>query len=202
MSTQDNWRFCTKCYSLFWYGNPTAGVCPAGGAHSPLEADSPTRAGSSWNFALPVVSTNSETSITFNAFPNISGLNGQATLTVQESGAYSFSGSWSPSNIFTGGISQDVNFVMTLRDAQGTAWVFSTSGTVPNEGTYQFNNNGTNPSLAAKWLFLQLACTDHDQVNAGFDLGATLTAVVNWYNQNQQTIAEVVQVVGKIAAAV
>ena len=21
MATQDNWRFCTKCYSLFWYGD-------------------------------------------------------------------------------------------------------------------------------------------------------------------------------------
>ncbi|MFI6100763.1 hypothetical protein ACIA8G_34875 [Lentzea sp. NPDC051213] len=30
---QGNWRFCTKCYGLFFYGYPTDGVCPAGGAH-------------------------------------------------------------------------------------------------------------------------------------------------------------------------
>ena len=41
MATQANWRFCTKCYSLFWYGYSTAGVCPGGGAHSPLEAEQP-----------------------------------------------------------------------------------------------------------------------------------------------------------------
>ena len=57
MQTQDNWRFCTKCYSLFWYGYSTAGVCPGGGAHSPLEGNSPTHAGTSWDFALPIAST-------------------------------------------------------------------------------------------------------------------------------------------------
>jgi hypothetical protein len=30
---QDNWRFCRKCYSLFYYGYPGDGVCPAGDAH-------------------------------------------------------------------------------------------------------------------------------------------------------------------------
>ncbi len=146
--------------------------------------------------------TSSETSITLNGSPNVSGLNGHVTLTIQESGAYSFSGSWSPSNFATGLISQDVNFVMTLRDAQGTAWVFSTSGTVPSESTYSFNNNGTNASLAASWQFLQLGYTAHDQVNAGLDLGATWTAIENWYNQNKQTIDGVVEVVGAIAGAV
>ncbi|MFJ3902882.1 hypothetical protein [Streptomyces sp. NPDC090025] len=33
-STQDAWRFCTKCYTLYYWGYPTDGVCPAGGAHS------------------------------------------------------------------------------------------------------------------------------------------------------------------------
>ena len=28
MATQDNWRFCTKCYSLFWYGYPGEGGLP------------------------------------------------------------------------------------------------------------------------------------------------------------------------------
>jgi hypothetical protein len=27
---QDNWRFCQKCYSLWWFGRPDNGVCPAG----------------------------------------------------------------------------------------------------------------------------------------------------------------------------
>ena len=91
---------------------------------------------------------------------------------------------------------------MTLRDVRGNVWVFATSGTVPSEGTYSFNNNGTNPSLAANWRFLQFGYTAHDQVNAGLDLGATWTAIVNWYNQNEQTIDEVVEVVGAIAGAV
>jgi hypothetical protein len=30
---QNNWRFCQKCYSLFWYGRPDNGVCPAGDEH-------------------------------------------------------------------------------------------------------------------------------------------------------------------------
>ena len=30
---QNNWRFCRKCFSLWFNGFPTNGVCPAGGAH-------------------------------------------------------------------------------------------------------------------------------------------------------------------------
>src|SRR5208282_3243412 len=152
--------------------------------------------------AVSAYLVSSENSITLNGNPNVSGLNGNATLTLLESGAYSFSGSWSPSNPFTGLIPQDVNFVMTLRDVRGTVWTFATSGTVPIEGTYSFNNHGTNPSLAANWQFLQLGYTARDQVNAGLDLPATWTAIVNWYNQNEQTIDGVVEVVGAIAGAV
>jgi hypothetical protein len=57
--TPGNWRFCTKCYGLFWYGYPTAGTCPDGGAHSPFQAASLTGAGTSWDFALPIASTTS-----------------------------------------------------------------------------------------------------------------------------------------------
>lgn len=33
-SVDDNWRSCPKCQGLFFAGNPTKGVCPAGGEHS------------------------------------------------------------------------------------------------------------------------------------------------------------------------
>jgi len=33
LAGQDNWRWCRKCQGLFFYGNPTNGVCPAGGEH-------------------------------------------------------------------------------------------------------------------------------------------------------------------------
>jgi hypothetical protein len=41
-ATQDNWRFCGKCLSLFWNGAPHNGHCAAGGAHR----------ANSWNFYL------------------------------------------------------------------------------------------------------------------------------------------------------
>lgn len=41
---QDNWRFCNKCFTLWWNGAPTNGTCPAGGAHDGR---------GSWNFYLP-----------------------------------------------------------------------------------------------------------------------------------------------------
>lgn len=31
--TQDKWRYCPKCFGLWFNGNPDKGVCPAGGAH-------------------------------------------------------------------------------------------------------------------------------------------------------------------------
>ena len=30
---QNNWRFCRKCFSLYFNGLPDNGVCPAGGQH-------------------------------------------------------------------------------------------------------------------------------------------------------------------------
>ena len=31
---QNNWRFCSKCFCLWFNGLPTNGVCPAGGEHT------------------------------------------------------------------------------------------------------------------------------------------------------------------------
>jgi hypothetical protein len=42
-ATQNNWRFCNKCYSLWWNGMPDNGHCPGGGAHS---------GSGSWDFYL------------------------------------------------------------------------------------------------------------------------------------------------------
>jgi hypothetical protein len=41
---QSNWRWCSKCQGLFFAGNPTLGVCPAGGAHTDVGSD---------NYVLP-----------------------------------------------------------------------------------------------------------------------------------------------------
>jgi hypothetical protein len=30
---QDSWRFCSKCFSMFWDGSENKGTCPAAGAH-------------------------------------------------------------------------------------------------------------------------------------------------------------------------
>ncbi len=140
-----------------------------------------------------------DNNITINSFPNVSGLDGTATLTVYESGAYSFSGGWSPSNVLTGLAAQDVDLVLTLRDSNGTLWVFSTAGTVPVEGSYNFNNTGTNVLLAQNWKFLSAGYTWHDNCSASIDLFATAQEVINWYNQNKQTINQIVQVAGKFA---
>jgi hypothetical protein len=141
-----------------------------------------------------------DNNITIHSFPNVSGLDGTATLTVYESGAYSFSGGWSPSNIFTGAVAQDVNLVFTLRDSKGTLWVFSTAGIVPVEGSYNFNDTGTNALLAQNWKFLSAGYTWHDDYSASIDLPATGHEVINWYNQNKQTINQIVQVAGWIAS--
>jgi hypothetical protein len=35
---QNNWRFCSKCYCLWWNGNPSKGVCAAGGRHTAFQS--------------------------------------------------------------------------------------------------------------------------------------------------------------------
>jgi hypothetical protein len=114
-----------------------------------------------------------DSNIAIHSFPNVSGLNGAATLTIYESGAYSFSGGWSPSNFVTGLVAQDVDLVFTLRDSKGTLWVFSTAGTVPVEASYNFNYTGTNVLLAQNWKFLSAGYTWHDDYSASIDLLAT-----------------------------
>lgn len=34
LANQANWRFCAKCYVMFFYGFQDNGRCAAGGAHS------------------------------------------------------------------------------------------------------------------------------------------------------------------------
>lgn len=47
---QQNWRFCTHCFSLWYNGYPTNGYCPAPDA--PLINGRRTHAGPSWDFYL------------------------------------------------------------------------------------------------------------------------------------------------------
>ncbi|THA76080.1 hypothetical protein E6R60_15145 [Streptomyces sp. A0642] len=42
-ATQNNWRFCQKCFAMYYWGYPTDGVCSAGGSHS----------AQGFNFVLP-----------------------------------------------------------------------------------------------------------------------------------------------------
>jgi hypothetical protein len=51
LASQDNWRFCTKCYCLWWNGYPHNGICPAGGGHTALQFTG-GEGGTSWNMAL------------------------------------------------------------------------------------------------------------------------------------------------------
>jgi hypothetical protein len=145
-------------------------------------------------------------SITVNTYPNISGLNGTADLTIAESGAYSFSGGWSPSNFGTGLASQNVIYSLAIRDVRGKLFMFTTSGNVPVEGSYNFNNKGNNASLAQHWQFLSAGYTWHDNYSAVIDIDGSLQdivqGVVNWFNQNKQTINEVIQVVGDVVGVV
>ena len=103
----------------------------------------------------------------------------------------------------TGVISQDVNFVMTLRDAQGTRVGFLHLRYRALGEHVQLQQPRDEPVTGCE-LAVPAACLYRARPGRtpGLDLGATWTAIVNWYNQNEQTINEVVQVVGEIAAAV
>jgi hypothetical protein len=38
ITAQRNWRFCNKCFVLWFNGRPTNGVCPAGGSHTSADS--------------------------------------------------------------------------------------------------------------------------------------------------------------------
>ena len=79
-------------------------------------------------------------------------------------------------------------------------WAFSTAGTVPIEGSYNFNNPGTNASLAQNWQFLSTGYTLYSDYSGSVNLIATGQQVISWYNQNKQTIDNVEQVVGYVGS--
>jgi hypothetical protein len=83
----------------------------------------------------------------------------------------------------------------------GTLYLFSTAGNVAVEGSYNFNNKGTNASLSKNWQFLSVGYTWHDEYSANWDIGRTVNDLVKWFNDNKQTISEVVQIVGDVAVA-
>ena len=138
--------------------------------------------------------------IVINSYPNISGLNGKVTLTIEPSGEYSFVGGWSPSNIVSGGVAQDVSLILALRDAEGAVWTFSTSGTVPSEGSYSFNNSGSNASMADSFANLEAGYSWYDSYNASWDWSATWQTLESDFQQAQQKIQQIEQVVGTVAA--
>jgi hypothetical protein len=137
--------------------------------------------------------------IFINSYPNVSGLNGNVTLTLEKDGAYTFTGSWSPSNPGTGLAAQDVGLMLGVRDAEGVLWTFSTSGTVPVEGSYTFNDSGVSPALAQGFANLTAGYWWHDSYAANIDFAATWQQLQSFYQQNQQTIDEVIAVVGFVA---
>ena len=54
MLVQTNWRACTRCYTLFFYGNPSAGYCPLGGPHNPYSLG-PSEVSTSADYAINVL---------------------------------------------------------------------------------------------------------------------------------------------------
>jgi len=195
--TQGNWRFCTKCYSLFWYGNPTAGVCPAGAAHSPLEAASPTHAGSSWDFALQVASTRPLwTNIEWS--PSGTGPLGdgsstvgsggnecqyQAAVTINRDGTCTFSGyyenrgNWTFPNI---GTAPPQAFLVSfiVLDTDNNGYCFTYTGEVPSApqpgATVQWNVTENCPNIAQNWA----------------RIATRVAAIVYWHNRYDESLVD------------
>jgi hypothetical protein len=57
---QNNWRFCSKCFCLWFNGLPTNGVCAAGGSHVAIATSAgprqdpaaPQGAPASWDYIV------------------------------------------------------------------------------------------------------------------------------------------------------
>ena len=199
--TQGNWRFCTKCYSLFWYGNPTAGICPDGGAHSPLESASPTHAGTSWDFQLQVASTSPAplpfTKMSWGPWGTgplsdsaTVGSGGnecqyQTSLSIQQDGTCNFSGyyenrgNWTFPNIGTAP-PQAYVVAMIVLDAAGKAHTFTYSGEVPSApqqgAVAQWNITHNCPTIAENWD----------------SIAATNYATTYWYNSYDEDLGTVI----------
>ncbi len=148
---------------------------------------------------LPISFPPAPVSLTF--YPNLDGLNGNVTLTLSSSGACEFKGSFSPSNAVTGILSYDVSVAVIVRDRTGVGYGFTAQGTVGSESSYNWDQSATNEIVAKNWSNIVPGYSWHWDANANVDLQVTINSIVSAYQQIDQVIGEVVEVIGPLVAA-
>lgn len=146
MAEQRDWRFCQKCFSMFFDGYPDKGRCPAGGTHQ----------AQGFNFVLPFHLD--ETAI-FDSGPLTSNLplGGFVHLVMKKNGNFTFSCHAHDSGF------DNINYVVAavLMTPSGIAFTFQHQGHVEGTvaglpfGTPERNDNfvtgGTNPMIATEF---------------------------------------------------
>jgi hypothetical protein len=134
--------------------------------------------------------------LTFSTEISLSGYDqGSATLTVWSNGNYSFSGHFHEGDKFS---YLTVGVVWVLRSADGMAFTFSAKGNtvgtwIPGSSTFDWNNTGNNPALAAAWPNLQNGYGYNVQASQSPDFATMISDI-------KKVIGYVKEVVAVVAA--
>lgn len=189
MPHQTDWRFCTKCFGMFWDGAPQKGQCPASGVHTPA----------GFNFTVP---HDLPGTLDFD-FPSIvfaTGIpvGGSSHLTLREDGSYKFSGHLHDS----GADEFNTSVAWAVKDSQNQVYTFAHSGHV--SGTFESGSRDDNwaedskdDRLAANWVYLGAGATWRSNAKVNADL----TNVVNSAIGAIGTILGVVSIIGASGSA-
>jgi hypothetical protein len=185
-TAQANWNYCGKCMTMFYNGFPTKGVCPAAGAH----------VASGLNFTLPHDLPYSRTfdfnSITFDGGTTVGG---NAHLSVNEAGGYTFSGHFHDS----GAPDYNVKIVVGLKDSQNKVYTFAHSARI--FGTFDSGSrnadwkiSGVNPQIADNWAAIATSAQAIARSSTSVDVVALVYDITSYF-------ADVLEVVAIVAAA-
>jgi hypothetical protein len=181
--SQQEWRFCGKCYALFYNGYGQKGQCPAGGEHL----------AHGWNFALPhdlpaelQLTAPLEVRNTLSEIPvvGIFGVRAQvgAHVILRQDGTYRWWGEIHNSSA----VETNINVAFLLKDTQNNAYPLQvqrvhTSGFFePNQRNVVWGDSmqdQPNASLKDNWIFLAAGYRGLCNVSANLDSVNMLLAI-------------------------
>jgi hypothetical protein len=168
--SQNQWRFCEKCYAMFYDGYPTKGACPSGGGH----------AAQGFMFDLPHdIATTLHYDFNSITFPEGTAAGGNAHLVVNSDGSYEFSGHFHDS----GAVGYKTACVLALEDSQKNVYTFTHQSSVGGTFTSgsrddNWDVRGTYPTMAAAWPYLAVQSNCHEKSQANIDVGALLDSLL------------------------
>ena len=198
-SRQDAWRFCSKCYVLFYDGFPDKGGCAAGGGHA-------ARKGLGYEYVLSYIGAAApqqlppqlDFDVSPIGFPTGVAVGGWSHLTIRSDGTYQYKGHFHDS----GAVSYKAASGWMVRTPSGVAYTFAASGkmggTLSSDGRdWDFDLKGVNNDIKSNWADIASSSRAECRSRVNVDIADIISTV----KQAVEVVGEVIKVIQVVAAS-